>query len=359
MPVDRNRRASQRIALVMIARDEASRIGRALTSARPWVDDCVVLDTGSRDDTMNVARAAGARVQSFRWVDDFAAARNAALDIAGADWHLILDADEWIESGGEAIAALRGQRPEFVAQLRVDSLQETGGVRSAAPSWISRVLPGRVRYAGNVHEQPVHRLPVRRLAVSIGHDGYLADALAAKAGRNAALLQGALSRSPRDAYLWYQLGKDHDVYGRHAQALDCLDRAAALMPSPPPDWAHDLTVRSLHALKRCKRHADAVPRAEVAMAAWPDSPDVFFALGDLLLDWAADEPTRAGELLPMIEAAWTRCLEIGERPDLEGAVGGRGSNLAAHNLALLYETFSQPAQAARYRAVADAGPRAG
>lgn len=355
MSVDKARASAQRITLVMIARDEAARIDRALASARPWVDDCVVLDTGSRDDTARIARAAGARVESFRWVDDFAAARNAALDIAGADWHLILDADEWIDSGGEAIAALRGQLPEFVAQLRVDSLQETSGVRSAAPSWISRVLPGRVRYAGNVHEQPVHRLPVRRLAVSIGHDGYLADALAAKAGRNAALLQRALSRSPRDAYLWYQLGKDHDVYGRHAQALDCLDRAAALMSSPPPGWAHDLTVRSLHALKRSKRHADAVPRAEAAMAGWPDSPDVFFALGDLLLDWAADEPARAGELLPMIEAAWTRCLEIGERPDLEGAVSGRGSTLAAYNLTLLYETLKQPIQAARYRALAAAG----
>jgi hypothetical protein len=360
MPVDRNRPATRRIALVMIARDEAPRIARALASARDWVDDCVVLDTGSRDETQRIARDAGARVASFTWVDDFSAARNAALALADADWHLVLDADEWIADGGEAIASLRGQTPDFVGQIRVDSLQDVQGVRSAAPSWISRVLPGRVRYAGPVHEQPVHAWPVRRLPVAIGHDGYLAAALAAKAGRNAALLTQALARTPESAYLWYQLGKDHDVYGRHAQALECLDRAAALTASSRPGWTHDLTVRSLHALKRCKRHADAMPRAEAAMTAWPGSPDVFFALGDLLLDWAADEPARAGELLPMIEDAWTRCLEIGERPDLEGAVAGRGSTLAAHNLALLYETLNQPAQAARYRALAAAGsgPRA-
>ncbi len=356
MSVEKPRPSARRVALVMIARDEAPRIGRALASARPWVDECVVLDTGSRDDTMRIARAAGARVESFRWVDDFAAARNAALDIAGADWHLILDADEWIASGGEAIAALRSQAPGFVAQLRVDSSQDAGGARSTVSSWISRALPGRVRYVGAIHEQPLHELPVRQLAVTIGHDGYLAEALAAKAGRNAALLSQALARAPDDAYLWYQLGKDHDVYARYAEALGCLDRAAALMPSPPPGWAHDLTVRSLHALKRCKRHADAVPRADEAMTAWPESPDVFFALGDLLLDWAADEPARAGELLPMIEAAWTRCLEIGERPDLEGAVAGRGSTLAAHNLALLYEMLNQPMQALRCRALAHDGP---
>jgi len=55
-----------------------------------------VLDTGSTDDTVLRARACGATVPHFDWCDDFAAARNAALDHASADWHLVLDADEWL-----------------------------------------------------------------------------------------------------------------------------------------------------------------------------------------------------------------------------------------------------------------------
>jgi len=335
MPAEAPPAPKQRVALVMIARNAEAGIARALASARPWVDDCLVLDTGSTDATLRIARAAGARVEQAAWTDDFSAARNAALDLAGADWHLILDADEWIAEAGPAIAALRQQAPDFVGQLCVDSLQGSGAGRSSVASWISRVLPGPVRYAGRVHEQPVHALPVRRLAVHIGHDGYLPEALARKSGRNAALLQQALLRAPDEAYLWYQLGKDHDVYERYAEALVCLDRAAALLSGPAPAWSHDLTVRSLHALKRCKHHAEGVQRAEAALERWEASPDFFFALGDLLLDWAADEPARAAELLPMIEAAWERCLEIGERPELEGAVAGRGSFLAAGNLALL------------------------
>jgi len=326
----------QHVTLVMIARDEARHMQRALASALPWVDDALVLDTGSRDDTVRLAREAGARVEHFPWVNDFSAARNAALALAGADWHLVLDADEWIADGGPAIAALRRQAPNFVGQLRVDSQQDSATGASVAPSWLSRVLPGTVRYAGLVHEQPQHALPVRRLAVAVGHDGYLANALAAKAGRNAHLLQQALAQAPNDAYLWYQLGKDHDVYERYAQALDCLDRAAALTMPPEPGWLHDLTVRSLHALKRCGRHAEALQRAEAGLSRWAQSPDFFFALGDLLLDWAANEPERAPELVPLIETAWQRCLALGERPDLEGAVAGRGSHLAATNLALLH-----------------------
>jgi len=201
---------------------------------------------------------------------------------------------------------------------------------------------------------------VRRLQVVLDHDGYRAQALQAKAGRNARLLAEAIERAPDDAYLHYQAGKDHDVYERWAEAArafarsrDC-DGTATLhtegMVNSTPAWHHDRLVREIHALKKCGRHAEAVHIAEAAMGLWPESPDFFFALGDLLLDWAAEQPSRARDLLPMIETAWLRCLEIGERPDLEGAVAGRGSTLAAHNLAVLYEGTGRPEKAARLRA---------
>lgn len=337
--------ARYRTALVMIARDEAPHIARALDSVRDWVDECWVIDTGSSDETPRIAQAAGARVASFGWVDDFSAARNAALDRAGADWHLVLDADEWIASGAPVLAALRDTAPDYVGALRVDSGYDAGAV---AGSWLPRLLPGAVRYAGRVHEQPVHTLPVLRRPVVVGHDGYLPQALAAKAGRNRRLLEQALQQAPRDGYLWYQLGKDHDVYQRYAEALDCFERADALAPHAAA-WRHDLLVRRLHAHKCCGRHDAGLRLARGALGAWSHSPDVFFALGDLLLDWAAEAPARAGELLPLAEGAWRCCLAIGERPDLEGSVAGRGTHLAAHNLAVLCDGTGRPQEAARWR----------
>ena len=345
-------RPARRVALVMIARNEAHQIARALNSARPWVDEMWVLDTGSTDDTVAVARAAGAQVRQAPWPDDFAAARNTALALSTADWHLVLDADEWIASGGECLLALRDQAPDLVGQVRVDSLQGPDGGDNAAPSWISRVLPGPVRYAGRIHEQPQHQLPVRRLPLVLGHAGYLPEALADKQGRNARLLARAVAEAPDDAYLWYQWAKDQDVYEHYDQALDGFDRALALLGEQQPAWLHDLVVRSLHALKRCGRHAEGLQRAEAALATWSHSPDFFFALGDLLLDWAADEPARAEALLPLIESAWQRCLALGEHPELEGAVAGRGSHLAAHNLAHLYELLGQPEAARQHHALA-------
>ncbi len=337
-----------RTALVVIARNEARCIGRCLASAREWVDSMLVLDTGSTDDTVARARAEGARVESFTWVDDFAAARNRALDTAGADWHIVLDADEWLKEGGAALAALRQAEPAFVGAVRLDN--EIGAQEGdvCAPSWLSRVLPGGVRYAGRIHEQPVHSLPLRRLPVAVGHTGYLPQAMAAKRGRNAALLQRALQEAPGDGYLHYQLGKDHSVHDRHAAAADCYERAAQA-GTPTDSHAHDLLLRRLFALKKCGRHDEAVQLAELHRTAWDASPDYWFTVGDLLLDWACARPDRAGDLLPVIEASWQRCLEIGERPDLEGAVIGRGSYLAAANLAVLCDGTGRAEEARQWR----------
>ena len=347
-----------RVALVMIVRNEAPRIVRALASVSHCVDEMVVLDTGSTDATVALARSAGARVGHFDWCDDFAAARNAALKLADADWNVVMDADEWIAEAGIELLALRHTAPDFVGTLRVDSHFDTPIGVSVSPSWLPRVLPRGVRYEGHVHEQPTHEKPVRRLTTVLGHDGYRSDALKAKAGRNADLLARALAQSPDDAYLHYQIGKDHDVYERYPDACIHFNRSRACeqasgatvtLAGTTPGWHHDRLVREIHALKKCRQHAQGVLLAEGAMANWSHSPDFFFALGDLLLDWATEEPTRAGELLPMIESAWLRCLEIGERPDLEGSVAGRGTTLAARNLVVLYEGTGRAIEALRLR----------
>ena len=72
------------------------------------------------------------------------------------------------------------------------------------------------------------------MATVLGHDGYRADALKVKTGRNAQLLARALRHAPDDAYLHYQIGKDHDVYERYADAAThfALSRACEAASGP-------------------------------------------------------------------------------------------------------------------------------
>ena len=338
-----------RLALVMIVRDEARCLERCLASARPWVDEMLVLDTGSLDATMDVARRAGARVERFAWSDDFAAARNAALAHSDAAWRLVLDADEWISGGAESLAALRHQPADFIGQISVASLFDSaGGGVGEAPSWLPRVLPKGVPYVGRIHEQPESALPRRRLPLLIAHDGYLDAQKAGKHGRNQRLLELALAAQPDDAYLRYQLGKDLEVGAQFEAAAPHYARALAQSDSDVA-WRHDLVLRTIFTLKKLQRFEDAIVLAETEMARWAGSPDFFFTLGDLLLDWAAARPERAADLVPMMESSWLRALEIGEQPQLQDTVRGRGSFLAAHNLAVLHSSLGAHAEAERWR----------
>lgn len=337
-----------RIALVMIARNEARCIARCLRSVRPWVDEMIVLDTGSTDDTVALAQAEGALVHHFTWIDDFAAARNAALAHSDADWCLVLDADESLADGGALIAALRHQQPDFIGRIDVRSSYAasaaTGDAQpQSASSYLPRVLPKGVRYEGRIHEQPASNLPRRDLAVTVLHDGYMPAQMQTKGTRNQKLLQLAVAAHPQDAYLHYQLGKDEEVHDRFDAAWPSYAASLQLLGTQArrdPPWRHDLILRSLFTLKALGQLDEAIALAEAEMPNWPDSPDFYFVLGDVLLDLAMAQPEQAPEILPMIENAWRQCLTIGENPALEGAVHGRGSHLVQHNLNLLLGTMA-------------------
>ncbi|HWA64172.1 MAG TPA: glycosyltransferase [Caulobacteraceae bacterium] len=328
-----------RLALVMIAKDEGRNIGRALVSARTHVDRIIVLDTGSTDATRDIARMAGADVYDFAWRDDFAAARNAALDHSDAAWNLILDADEWIERDAGVLGpgVLPPEGGDFLGQVQVAS--SLGDGKGTAKAWISRVLPRGVRYEGRIHEQPVSALRQVRLPLVIGHDGYLPEALERKGARNEALLLEEVETHPQDPYLWFQLAKEYQAREKAPQAAVCFAEALRLTPPDAP-WRHALVVRAMTAFKAAERFDDALALADAEFPNWQDSPDYFFALGDLYLAWAGRNPEQAmSEHLPLAEFAWKKCLEIGESDHHDGAVAGRGGHMAAHNLAVLYGTL--------------------
>ncbi|MBS0479228.1 MAG: glycosyltransferase family 2 protein, partial [Proteobacteria bacterium] len=171
--------------------------------------------------------------------------------------------------------------------------------------------------------------------LTIGHDGYAASQLARKLDRYRPLLLAELSDAPDDPYLHYQLGKDAQMRGDERAASEYFAKALTLTPLQA-NWRHELVVGQLHALAKSGQLDEAIEFAEGQRGAWAASPDFHFVLGDVLLDCAMADPANAvGHWLPHACASWERCLAIGERPDLEGGVPGRGSPLARHNLDLV------------------------
>src|SRR5204863_5400745 len=86
--------ALPRLSLCMIVKNEERFLRNCLESVKDIVDEMVIVDTGSTDSTLDIAREYGAKVIPHVWKDDFSEARNVSLDHATGDWALWLDADE-------------------------------------------------------------------------------------------------------------------------------------------------------------------------------------------------------------------------------------------------------------------------
>src|SRR5919201_5260235 len=120
-----------RCSACLIVRNEQRSLERTLRSLAGLVQEIIVVDTGSVDRTKDVAARLGARVADFRWVDDFAAARNESLRLASGDWIFWLDADEWLDQENrhqlrELFGKLKDENAAYVMQQRSGPEAGTG-----------------------------------------------------------------------------------------------------------------------------------------------------------------------------------------------------------------------------------------
>ncbi len=252
------------IALCVIARDEERFIGDCIDSAKPFVQEIVVLDTGSKDRTREIARAHGARVEAFTWCDDFAAARNAAVGHATTDWILMLDADERLEpAGGELLSQYARMAPVipngingFCPMIVSQTLDGAGG-RSVA-SRVMRFfpcLPG-MRWIGAIHEDLQYQpepLRLRSIAldnVRIVHYGYDTSVYVerGKDERNTRLLEQEYRRHPEDARTLYFLGQQHQAMHRDAAAIPYFKAFLQRADKAPREFSVQVFAMLLRAL---------------------------------------------------------------------------------------------------------------
>ncbi len=226
------------LSICMIVKNEEDNLARALESATGIGAEIVVVDTGSSDRTVDVARRAGARVEHFAWVDDFSAARNFALASARGVWLFVLDADE--ELTEELRTRIRGVlETSRAGALRIPaaSVDERGVLQMQTPTTrIIRSGRGYV-YEGRVHERIEMSIAragdsIEDAELPIVHHGYTSqeDARKQRHERNMALVMREHEACPDDPRHWHYLGLQHAIAGDHERAGRWFERVVSEHP---------------------------------------------------------------------------------------------------------------------------------
>ena len=231
------------LSLAMLVRDEAEQIEAALASVAGFVDEMVVLDTGSRDDTAAIARRCGATVHTMDWPGDFAPARNRCLELVHGDWVLVLDADERLRP--EARRPLR----QLIAQpdlLVVTLLRQEIGALQSPYSSVSRLFRRHpaIRWSRSYHamiddsvtgllELEPHWRVAQCPEPALLHSGYRPERLADgdKARRLRQAMEADLRRQPGDPYSCAKLGALLVEEGEAERGIALLEQGLAAAPA--------------------------------------------------------------------------------------------------------------------------------
>jgi tetratricopeptide (TPR) repeat protein len=217
---------SPSLSAALIVKDGGDDFVRCLASLANHVDEIVVVDTGSTDGSLDAARAAGAKVHHFDWVEDFAAARNVALAEVRTDWFLSIDADEELicDRTRSDLAEL------FSASSRV--LLDVVDAHNQGAVKLPRLFK---RVEGTHWQQPIHETLIQpgvheqimvdaSEGISILHHGYREDLNPAKLERNLRILRAHLQSQPDDPGSLFFLARECAWSGRFPEGLEASER---------------------------------------------------------------------------------------------------------------------------------------
>jgi len=286
-----------RLSQCMIVKNEEENIERALEWAKGFAFEQIVVDTGSTDRTVDLAGKAGAKVYHFEWINDFAAAKNYAMDLAKGDWIAILDADEYMsrEDVKALMTILKRIESDPVASRECDAItcpfvniDDKGNVNSVINH--QRIFRNRpyLRFEGKIHE--VVKLRNNHFIaenIRIMHTGYT-QAVYADAGkmeRNIAMLRSEHEKDRNDPDVMLYLADSLKVAG----TKEALDEAETLFHKAlASERKGNVFVKQLaynflipRYSSDAEKKKEAIKLCDEAIADLPDYIDYYYYRGSL------------------------------------------------------------------------------
>jgi glycosyltransferase involved in cell wall biosynthesis len=274
------------ISLCMIVKDEEKFLENCLKSVENCVDEMVIVDTGSTDRTIEIAKSFGARVYQHPWENDFSKHRNQSLSYARGDWMFWIDADEVLESGGGEIIR------KAVRNNGIDSLLVTMVCyyeNRTRESWNNSIKLFKknagILFEGSVHNQVVGCQRTKYCSAKIYHYGYDLDPnnVQKKFDRTSTLLKRAIEKEPDNFLHHHNLAVSYSSVRLFQKAVKQGLMAIELYKKtndtdPNILWTYFVVAASYFNLKMI---GEAKTFAEEAVKINPDHIDSYFVLASI------------------------------------------------------------------------------
>lgn len=332
-----------KISLAMIVKNEEELLEECLISARSLVDEIIVVDTGSKDATMEIANKMGAKVYKFNWCNDFSIARNFASDKCNGDWILVLDADEIVKIGEkQTLINFAINNPSAIGKIKIESKFIDGNEISYSTEYVSRFYPKGLLYRGCIHEQLESIFPRSNINFKVIHSGYFKKD---KSKRNLELLFKELENNRNDNYILYQIARTLYVAKRYEEADKYFENCYKNIKF---NYSYNKSFINLYInnLVNLNKFDVGVDIINKYYKQYSNDADFNFYCGIFYMNLILSNVVEYGQYLYLIEESYLKCLEIGSTPN--EVVKGVGTFKAAYNLGVFYETTGNLEKAKYY-----------
>lgn len=274
------------LSLCMIVKDEENVLARCLDSTKGLPDEIVIVDTGSRDLTRQIALSFDAKVIDFPWTNDFAEARNVSIRNAEGEWILILDADEYLDvAAADEIRSLLQRTPASIHGFSLPIYNMLGHTTIESTGLRLFRNTQEICYVNPIHEQVVHKnkhLRYGSLPLCIYHTGYMPEIMEQKkkSERNMAIFDTLTKKKNLSPYDHFTLGNEFSKLKEHSKAYDHYTCAFEKGERSSAWFAH-CTLKKMSTEIELKLFNEAYQTLSIARSLWPEATDIFTYEGSL------------------------------------------------------------------------------
>lgn len=297
-----------RLSICIITKNESEKLKKCLQALRPYELEIVVVDTGSIDNTRQIALEYTSSVYDFSWCDDFAAAKNYAVQKAKNDMVMVVDSDEYLqELNIDELWKTVISHPKEVGRIRRINAFVRNAETNRIKEWVNRIFDRRLyHYQGRIHEQIVRgsvfeNRKTNQVCEEASYQTYLTNVLLEhegydgseeerkqKAMRNIKLLEIEYKQNPEDIYILYQLGKGWYMAGEYDKAIYFFEIALGYDVNPKLEYVIDLVETYGYALLNANRPNVAI-LLESVYDEFGNSADFQFLMGLIYMNNALFE----------------------------------------------------------------------